>query len=219
MQLNNKKAVIFDMDGTLIDSMWVWAAIDKEFLGKRGFICTPEIQHDVEGMSFHETARYFKERFHLPEDLQTIMDTWNDMAYDKYEHEVMLKPGVREFLEYLRKKNIKMGISTSNAPKLVHLCLRALGIDDYFGAVTTAAEISQGKPNPDIYLLTAKKLDVNPCDCLVFEDVPNGILAGKRAGMEVCAVDDETSRHLNDQKKGLADYFINSFTELEVWYD
>lgn len=219
MQLKNKKAVIFDMDGTLIDSMWVWVAIDEEFLGKRGLQSSPQMHHAIEGMSFQETAAYFKEHFNLPEDLQTIMDIWNNMAYDKYAHEVSLKHGVREFLDYLKSKNIKLGIATSNAPQLVHLCLKSLGIDDYFEAVTTAAEITHGKPSPDIYLLTARKLGTAPEDCLVFEDVPNGILAGKRAGMEVCAVDDETSRHLNNRKKELADDFINNFAQLEEFYD
>lgn len=207
------------MDGTLIDSMWVWAAIDREFLGARGYESTRKMQQEIEGMSFFETACYFKEHFHLTEDLQTIMDTWNDMAYDKYEHEIMLKPGVAALLDYLKKKNIKMGIATSNAPQLVRTCLKALHIENYFDAVTTSAEIEHGKPSPDIYLMTAEKLRVDPADCLVFEDIPNGILAGKRAGMEVCAVDDDASAHLNERKKELADYFINSFGELEGLYD
>lgn len=219
MHLKNKKAVIFDMDGTIIDSMWVWAAIDNEFLGARGYKATREMQHDIEGKSFYETACYFKEHFHLPEDVQTIMDTWNEMAYDKYKNDVRLKEGVTKFLEYLSSNGIKAGIATSNARSLVLACLESLNVLHYFDAITTGDEVLKGKPNPDIYLLTAQKMNVKPEDCLVFEDVPMGILAGKRAGMEVCAVDDEMSRHLDDSKKELADDFILSFCELEAYYD
>lgn len=219
MHLNNKKAVIFDMDGTIVDSMWVWSAIDHEFLGARGYEATRQMQHDIEGKSFYETACYFKEHFQLPEDVQTIMDIWNEMAYDKYKNEVKLKPGVLEFLEYLSRHHIKAGIATSNAKSLVSVCLKSLGISHYFQAVTTADEVEHGKPCPDIYLLTSSKLKVAPEECLVFEDVPMGILAGKRAGMEVCAVDDEMSRHLETKKKELADYFITGFSMLEEYYD
>lgn len=202
------------MDGTLIDSMWVWEQIDREFLSARGLALKAGMHKEIEGMSFRETACYFKEHFHLDEDITDIMNTWNQMAFDKYANEIRLKDGVLDFLTFLKSNGIKMGIATSNAKELVDVCLKALGIDTFFDAVTTSAEIEHGKPDPDIYLKTADKLSVQPSDCLVFEDVVMGILAGKRAGMQVCAVDDAYSRHCTEQKKELADYFINSFEEL-----
>lgn len=213
MPLKNKKAVIFDMDGTLIDSMWVWHAIDEEFLGSRGFEIPKDLQHAIEGMSFYETACYFKEHFSLDEDVYDIMDIWNEMAFSKYEKDISLKKGVPRFLEYLKTNNIKMGIATSNSSKLALVCLKSLGIDRYFDVVATAGEVKNGKPQPDIYLHAAACLNVSPGACLVFEDVPMGILSGKNAGMTVAAVDDKFSAHLNDKKKELADYFINDFDE------
>lgn len=213
MPLKNKKAVIFDMDGTLIDSMWVWHVIDEEFLGSRGFEIPEGLQHDIEGMSFYETACYFKEHFSLDEDIYDIMDTWNRMAFSKYEKEVSLKKGVLKFLDYLKANDIKMGIATSNSSELALVCLKSLGIDEYFDVVATAGEVKNGKPQPDIYLHAADILNVRPEECLVFEDVPMGILSGKNAGMTVAAVDDDFSAHLNDKKKELADYFINDFDE------
>lgn len=218
MQLKNKKAVIFDMDGTLIDSMWVWKAIDLEFLGQHGIELDEQqqraLQHQIEGRNFYETACLFKECFALQEDVLTIMNIWNEMAFDKYANDIVLKKGVREFLEYLSDNHIKMGIATSNSRKLTMVCLRALGIEHFFEVVATAEEVHCGKPNPDIYLYAARELYVNPSECLVFEDVPMGILAGKNAGMAVCAVDDSFSAHLIEKKRTLADYFIEDFSAL-----
>src|SRR5699024_8375515 len=88
------------------------------------------------------------------------------------------------------------------------------GLAPYFDSVRTSCEVSAGKPAPDVYLKVAKDLSVDPSACLVFEDVPKGILAGKNAGMEVCAVDDEFSRPLEAEKKQLADYFIHDYNEI-----
>ena len=93
MKLSEIKGVIFDLDGTLVDSMWMWKAIDIEYLGKRGLDCPEDLQKKIEGMSFSETAVYFKERFHLPDSLEEIKAEWTRMSLDKYENQVPLKPG------------------------------------------------------------------------------------------------------------------------------
>ena len=214
MLLDNMKAVIFDLDGTLVDSMWMWHAIDVEFLGEYGYECPEDLHRVIEGMSFSETAVYFKERFLLPLSLEEIKDVWTRMSIDKYRYEVPLKPGAREFLELIKKKNIKCGIATSNGRELVDTVLHSLGIEGYFQAVTTACEVKAGKPEPDIYLYVAGQLGVEPADCLVFEDIPAGILAGKRAGMKVCAVEDEFSRLLKKEKMDLADGFIEDYFQI-----
>ena len=101
--LKNKKAVLFDLDGTLVDSMWMWPQIDVEFLGRFGYDCPGDLERAVEGMSFSETAAYFKERFSLPMTLEEIKECWSQMAMDKYRTQVPLKPGALEFLRYCIK--------------------------------------------------------------------------------------------------------------------
>ena len=208
------KAVIFDLDGSLVDSMWIWKAIDIEYLGKFGIELPPDLQDSIGGKSFTETAIYFKERFQISDSLEQIKEDWNRMAYDKYANEVPLKPGIREFLNYCREHQIRLGIATSNSRELVDNIVRTHDLADYFDCVMTGCEVAKGKPAPDIYLAVAKQLEVAPADCLVFEDIVQGIQAGKAAGMQVCAVDDAFSRAQEKEKRNLADYYIHHYNEV-----
>lgn len=208
------EAVIFDLDGSMVDSMWIWRSIDIEYLNQFGIPMPDNLQSCIEGMSFSETAAYFKERFQLPVDLETIQADWNRMAGDKYIHDVSVKEGVRELLSYCMEHGIKVGIATSNSRQLVENVVRAHQMESCFDCIMTSCEVSKGKPAPDIYLAVAKELDVEPGNCLVFEDIVQGILAGKAAGMQVCAVYDKYSEHQDGEKKRLADYYTYHFREL-----
>ena len=218
INFNLVKAVLFDFDGTLADSMWMWDDIDIEYLGSRGIALPDTLQKEIEGMSFSETAIYFKETFHLDDSLEEIKADWNRMAMDKYIYEVPLKTGVLEFLQLLKSDGIRMGIATSNSRELVDAALESLAIQDFFQTVTIGCEVAAGKPSPDIYLKVAERLQVRPEECLVFEDVPAGILAGKRAGMPVIAVQDNFSDSMTEEKKELADMYINDYNEMiRLW--
>lgn len=212
--LDRKKAVIFDLDGTLVDSMWMWKDIDVEFLKRYGYDCPDGLQRAIEGMSFTETAAYFKERFELPLKLEEIKKIWTEMSLEKYRSQVSLKHGVREFLQHVKSLGLRCGIATSNGREMVDAVLESLHIGPYFQVVTTACEVAAGKPEPDIYLKVADTLKVQPSECLVFEDVPAGIMAGKRAGMTVCAVEDDFSTGMREEKRSLADYFINDYFDI-----
>ncbi len=214
MSLKHKKAVIFDLDGTLVDSMWMWKSIDVEYLGRYGYDCPEDLQKEIEGMSFSETAAYFKARFGLPDSLEEIKQAWTDMSMEKYRTQVPLKRGAKDFLDYMARHGVKAGIATSNGKAMVDAVLEALKIRPYFQVVATACEVAAGKPAPDIYLNVAGRLGVEPRECLVFEDVPAGIQAGKSAGMTVCAVEDAFSRHMQREKAELADFYINDYYEM-----
>ncbi len=211
--LEGMKAVIFDLDGTLVDSMWMWERVDIEYLERFGIEYPADLQSKVEGKSFTEVAQYFKERFLLHDSLEKIKEDWNEMAYHKYMHEVPIKAGMLELLSYLKKKGIKVGIATSNSLALVNAVIDSLDIRFYFDEIHTACEVEKGKPSPDIYLLVAKCLGVKPEECLVFEDLPMGIMAGKSAGMRTCAVADLYSAHMEEEKRELADFYLE-----EGWF-
>ena len=136
------------------------------------------------------------------------------MSIDKYRHEVPLKTGAMEFLKYCKEHDIRTGIATSNGREIVDAVIHSLDIGKYLDVIITACEVSAGKPEPDIYLEVAKRLQTDPSECLVFEDIPAGITAGKRAGMTVIAVEDEFSRQMKEEKSAIADGFIESYFDL-----
>ncbi len=212
--LDNIEAVLFDLDGTLVDSMWMWESIDLEFLTARGLKMPENLKYEIEGISFAQTADYFIERFDLEDTPEELMKIWNDMAYEKYCREVPLKPGAKRFLEYLKERGICVGIGTSNSLELTRACLSAHGILEDIDYILTSDEVPNGKPEPDIYRMGAEHFGVKPERCLVFEDIPNGMIAAIRAGMQVCGVEDEFSAELTERKKELSDYYITSYEQI-----
>ena len=213
--LDGIDAVIFDLDGTLVDSMWIWPSVDEEYLKKYDLNKPKHFHEAMEGKSYTEVAQLFLDFF--PELTCTIEDVkkeWMEMTYEKYTNEVRLKEGAYELITELRDRGVKFGIATSNARELVDATLEALQITDLFDSVHTACEVAAGKPSPDVYLLVAEDLGIHPKKCLVFEDVPMGILAGKNAGMKVCGVDDDFSRPQEAKKKELADYYIRNYYDI-----
>lgn len=215
--LENKKAVIFDLDGTLVDSMWIWSEVDMKFMKKYNLTTIPQdFEKIIEGKSFTETAQYFLDIFPgLNRTVEEIQREWTEMTMGLYTTKVPLKPGAGDFLSRMRSQGILLGIATSNGRELVDATLKALSIEDYFTSVVTSCEVCAGKPSPDVYLKVAENLQINPQSCLVFEDLTKGIQAGKNAGMTVCAVDDEFSRPHEEEKKSLADYFIYDYNDIQ----
>lgn len=212
--LKDIKAVIFDLDGTLVDSMWIWRDIDINYLAKKGYELPENLQKEIEGMSFTETAEYFKNRFNLEDDVETIKSEWNEMAHDYYKNKIPLKKGVREFLQFLISRNIKIGIGTSNSKELAKLVLESNDILKYFDTIRNSCEVDKGKPSPDIFLKVSEDLEVLSSECLVFEDTYAGVLGAKRAGMRVIAIADELSFPYKKEISDLADNYVDDFISI-----
>lgn len=207
-------AVIFDLDGTLVDSMWIWEQIDIDFLVERGHELPADLQKAIEGCSFTETAHYFKERFNLEEDIETIKSIWIDMSKTFYAEKIFLKKGIQELLDLLKEKGIKMGIATSNSRELAESVLMNNNIRDYFEVLVTSCDVKKGKPEPDVFLKAAELMNVSPEECLVFEDTHAGVIAGKSAGMGVIAIYDALSEEYMDDIKASADHYLMCYSEL-----
>ena len=212
--LTNIKAAIFDLDGTLIDSMWVWGKIDENYFSSRNMDLPENLKNQIDHLSFDETAAYFKSNFGILDTIEEIKNEWHDFAYIQYLNNVKLKPGVVEFLSLLKTLNIKIGLATSNSKSLLEVVLHANGIYHYFDSITLTDEVSRGKTFPDVYLLAAKKLGVKPKDCVVFEDILPAVKGAKAAGMKVIGVYDDSSKEQKEDIINYADMYIIEYNEL-----
>lgn len=208
---NGMRAVIFDMDGTLIDSMEVWAEIDQDFLDKRQILVPENIQKAIEGLSFLETVLYFKENFQLEESVEEIYRELIEMSIEHYRQKIPLKSGVKEFVSSLHQKGMRIGLATSSQHLLVEAVLERHDLQRYFTSIRTSCDVGRGKPFPDVFLKVAEDLQVKPAECLVFEDTVAGVLAAKRAGMKVIAVFDNNSLPDMEEIGQLADGYIVNF--------
>ena len=212
--LNDIKGAIFDLDGTLVDSMWVWTQIDIDYLKMKGYSMPENLRSEIVHLSFSQTAIYFKEKFNLNDSIEEISEDWHNMAFNHYSNNVKLKLGVRDFLNNLKSFKIKIALATSNSIPLLEACLKNNGIYDYFDSITTTDEVSNGKDSPDVYLLAANKLGISPKDCLVFEDILPAIQGAKAANMKVIAVKDDECLDSKEDLLKYADKYIHSFEEL-----
>jgi beta-phosphoglucomutase-like phosphatase (HAD superfamily) len=212
--MKNCKAAIFDVDGTLIDSMDVWARIDEEFLKRRGFSVPEGYMDTISPMGFYRAAEYTIDLFSLPEKPEDLIAEWDALAMEEYRFRVPLKPFAKELLCTLQKRGIKLAVATALSPVLLEPVLKNNGILHLFDAVCGTHEVPFGKGHPDIYLLAARKLETHPEDCIVFEDILAGIQGAKAAGMRAYAMYDS---HADAQKKKiqkLCDGYFNHFGEV-----
>ena len=214
MKINNREVlgIIFDLDGTLLDSCSIWTDIDKAFFKKRGIEQPSDYSKAIGHIGLDKAATYTIKRFNLNETKEDILKEWKDGVLEQYKH-IKLKPGVKEFIEYLRKEKIPFCAATANDEDCYKSALVSNGIYDYFDFILEVGNYKQGKDNPEIYLDAAKKLNVNVENCAVFEDLYTALKTCHNAGFVTVAVYEETSKD-DDKKHMVADKYIYDFQEL-----
>ncbi len=208
------QGAIFDLDGTILDSMGVWRQIDVEFLGRRGISVPPDYLEAITPLGFDRAAEYTIRRFSLPESREEIVREWYLMAENAYRYQVELKEGAGEWLNRLKSLNIPLAVATSSDEALFVPALKRTGIYDCFDAFVTVKEVARGKGFPDIYEKAAGRIGCVPEQCVVFEDILQGIRGAKMGGFCAVAVYDEDSAHEEQAMRDAADYFIYSFRQL-----
>ena len=182
--------LIFDMDGTLIDSNGVWREVDIAFLKKRGFPYTKEYYQGVAHTIFPKAAVFTKAYCNLQESTEEIMSEWMEMAGDAYATRVPVKPGVRAYLEQCRQKGERMIVLTSAVPEHCRSALTHLRLMPYFETIFFAHDLGLDKKDPDIFLLAAKECGVKPEECTLFDDSLDACRGAKAAGMHAIGVYD-----------------------------
>lgn len=205
------EAAIFDLDGTILNSMDVWEQIDISFLQKRGLPVPADYVTEICARSFEEAAQYTIDLFGLSEAVTDIIDEWNDMAVYEYAHNVKLLPHTLDYLLRLKSHGIKLAVATGLPKELFLPCLENNSILELFDTLCSTDEVMRGKEFPDVFELAARKLQTVPERCIVFDDVLPAVKSAKQAKMIVCGVYDKYSAHHRAEIERLADYYILDF--------
>jgi HAD superfamily hydrolase (TIGR01509 family) len=204
-------AVVFDLDGVLLDSESLWARARGEVAREAGGRWHEDAQRDMMGMSSLEWSRYMHDRLRVPLEPEEISNAVVRRMQDLYRERLPLLPGAREAVERLSER--PLGLASSSNRELIDLALELAGLAPLFGAVISSEEVARGKPAPDVYLEAARRLAVDPRRCAAVEDSHNGILSAHAAGMWVIALPN-ASFPPGPEALAAADVVVDSLGEL-----
>lgn len=213
--LGNFTAAVFDLDGTLFDSMGFWTHLDEWFLAELGINEVPQdYLLDIAHLGAEETALYTIRRFGLSITPEEMMGMWQGKARDFYRNEVTLKPGAYDYLCKLRDNGVKLAVATASSEELFLPGMKRTGIDVFFGAVAAVGECERKKGFPDVYMLACDRLGVSYADTVVFEDIYVAVKGARSGGFRTVGVYDETSERDAELIKKEATLFIRDFSEI-----
>lgn len=209
--LNGIKYAIFDMDGTLINSLIIWDALWKmlgeKYLSLKDFSVSEEMDKAIRTMTLKEAMELFKNTYGVKEPLDDILFTVNERVAVFYTNEVKVKDGVIDFLDALNKKGIKMCVATATEKSLVMLAVKSCGLDKYFDTVLSCNDIGKGKDKPDIYLLAMEKLSATKDETCIFEDSLTAIETAKKIGLKAVGIYDKYN-YGQDEIRRISDEYI-----------
>jgi len=209
------KGAIFDIDGTILDSMYVWEQAGELFLLDLGIVAEPDLSKKLSNMSMLQGAEFLKERYSLKLNVRDIINGINRTIKDFYYYNVQLKKGVERLLKAMQESGIKIVAATASDRRVIEKALGRLKIIDYFDRLFTCNEIGAGKDEPDIFLAAAGFMDTLPNETLVFEDALYAIKTAKAAGFKVIGVFDASSFENTDEIKQISDIYIEGLDELD----
>lgn len=210
------KAAIFDMDGTLLDSMHAWIKIGERYLQTKGIVLNDNQKKIVGGMLLEEMSEYLINEFNFKISPKEIVSEINKMVEDEYFHRIQVKPGVVEFLEALRKNNVKMCVATATDRYMTEAALKRLGLLKYFEFIYTCGELHVDKSIPDIYDKALEVLGTKKEETYVFEDTYLPITTVVNAGYPLVAVADKWSAHRENDIKKIAKNFVNDLSTIDI---
>ena len=208
------RGAIFDVDGTLLDSMFIWDTIGETYLRSIGYQPKENLNETFKNMSLHQAARYYQTEYGVTLSIDEIMDGVNAMLERYYRFEVPLKPGVAELLERLRQSGVKLCIATATDRHLVEAALDRCGVLSCFGEIFTCNEVGHGKDEPDIFEEALRFLGTEKAETVVFDDALYAVRTAKEAGFPVAAVYDSHEK-AQDQIRMLADVYLEELTQLD----
>ena len=210
---NNIKAVIFDMDGVISDTLDIHCRAESEILSGYGInISIKQIPERYNGVPDTEMFKDIFEKANKTENIQEVYDKKWKLMEKLLKNNIRAIPGAIPLINILRENNFLLGVASSTPIEFIEQVVKTLDIKEKFYALTSTYEVKHGKPNPDIFLLAAKKLGTKPQECVVIEDATSGIQAAKNAGMKCIAI---TTTHKKEDL-AQADKIIDNFSELTI---
>ena len=213
------KGFIFDLDGTLLDSMPSWQRQIDDMLLAKGITPPEDLLDRPKTLGLENATGMILQEFHLPDDPAAVYQQFQNNMEQLYCTTIPLKPGVRALLEHLQKAGASMVVATATARPLVEKVLQHHQLQDYFQSITTVAEVGIGKHDPRIYLVAAGKLGLLPQDCIVFEDSLKGIRSANQAGFQTVAIYEETNPPEQQALQQEATRYIHDFRNFAVLHD
>jgi beta-phosphoglucomutase-like phosphatase (HAD superfamily) len=208
------KAAIFDLDGTLIDSMGFWMSEGIDLLTKYGIKDAISICQRYVPKSMYETCTYVSNNYKLNISEIELRSEWEQRMERHYMSDVILKGNVLSALEYLAKNEYKLLIATATKYELTKKVLKRLKIDTYFDTIVTTSMVNKSKDHPDVYIKCAQTWNLQANECVVFEDAYHGIRTAKKAGFYVVAVDEKTMVPYEDIVKEYCSYYLIDYLEV-----
>ena len=208
------KGAIFDVDGTLLDSMGIWFDACKMFFDSQGIVISDERTNSFKEMRLEQSLPIIIEEFKLNLTVDEAISQIKGFVERAYIEAVPLKPYAKEYLQALKAQGVKTAVATSGYKELCQSAFERLGILDMIDAYAFSHEVNKGKDNPDIYLLAAERLGVSPSECTVFEDIVAGIQGAKKGGFKTCAIYDFTNEPDTDVLKQYADHYITGWKDM-----
>lgn len=202
---------IFDMDGTITDSMAIWKNLGKDYLISKGIKAPPNLCKIISAMSMTESANYFRKEFGIRDCVKQVISDVNTLIEDKYKYEMPLKPYVRDYLSKLKKDGVIMCVVTATPVELAESALKRLEVLQYFSFVVCCDEVGIGKSEPDSYYLALRKMGADVSDTVVYEDADYAIKTAKKAGFYTIGVYDEAVGKSKEEMQLLCDRYIESF--------
>ena len=207
------RGAIFDVDGTLLDSMFIWDTIGEAYLRSIGYQPKENLNETFKNMSLHQAARYYQTEYGVTRSIDEIMDGVNAMLERYYRFEVPLKPGVAELLERLRQGGVRLCIATATDRHLVEAALDRCGVLSCFGEIFTCNEVGHGKDEPDIFEEALRFLGTEKAETVVFDDALYAVRTAKEAGFPVAAVYDSHERS-QAEVRARSDLYLEDLTQL-----
>lgn len=213
-KLKSFPEALFDMDGTLVDSMPFWRDLGRDYLVSRGLEPEDDLNRVIGAMTLRESAEYFRTDYGLDESCEQILTGLDGLLEENYRARIPAKPGVPEYLKQLAANGVRMAVFSTTPSRLVAMALERLELLKFFTAIIDGGEFSEGKRAPKAYIRAVEKAGMSAENTVVYEDADFAVSSAKAAGLKVAAVYDASCRTAPQAMRAEADWYIESYFDL-----